>query len=440
MKTRVGYFRWGIALLLGFGIVINYLDRVNITVGATPLIQEFHISKVELGVIFSSYLWSYTLLQIPIGTLLDRIGIKWLMRVGTFLWSVATLLTAVVSGLGLIILARILLGVAEAPAFPGASKATGYWFPIKERGLATSSFDAAAKFSNVIGIPVTAAIVSVGGWRAGFYYTAAISLIYAFIFWFFYRDPKESKVSKEEYDYIVEGGAQPEVSTVGNSGRSLLYLLGQRKVWAMTLGFAAYGYSFYLYLTWLPGYLETALHMSVLKSGIYSIAPWAVATLTDIFIGGWLVDRLIARGFDQTKVRKSFITAGLLMGVFAIGAAFTTDPNIAIIWISIALGGLAFFAPVGWSLPAIIAPKGTVGTTGSIMNCANNLAGIIAPIAAGYIFDTTHSFSLNFIIASVILILGILCYLLLIGKIEQIPSPFEEVLPIDDTTEQTKTA
>jgi MFS family permease len=180
--------------------------------------------------------------------------------------------------------------------------------------------------------------------------------------------------------------------------------------------------------------------MSVLKSGIYSIAPWAVATLTDIFIGGWLVDRLIARGFDQTKVRKTFITAGLLMGVFAIGAAFTTDPNIAIIWISIALGGLAFFAPIGWSLPAIIAPKGTVGTTGSIMNCANNLAGIVAPIAAGYIFDTTHSFSLNFIIASVILILGILSYLLLIGKIEQIPSPFDEVRPIDDTTEQAKTA
>lgn len=439
MKTRVGHYRWGIALLLGFGIVINYLDRVNITVAATPLLQEFHISNTELGIVFSCYLWSYTILQIPIGTLLDRIGIKWLMRVGTLLWSLATLMTAIVSGLGLVIVSRILLGVAEAPAFPGASKATGYWFPIRERGLATSTFDAAAKFSNVIGIPITAAIISAWGWRAAFYYTAAISLVFAILFWIFYRDPKESKVSKNEYDYIVEGGAQPEVSTAGNSGRNLLYLLSQRKIWAMTLGFAAYGYSFYLYLSWLPGYLETSLHMSVLKSGFYSIAPWTVATLTDIFIGGWLVDRLIARGYDQTKVRKTFITIGLLMGVAALGAAFTTNPNIAIIWISIALGGLAFFAPVGWSLPAIIAPKGTVGTTGSIMNCSNNLAGIIAPVAAGYIFDTTHSFSLNFIIASVILILGILCYLLLIGKIEQLPSPFEERSP-EEQSEQAKSA
>src|SRR5690348_16002590 len=126
VKKRVGGLRWAIAILLGIGIIINYFDRLNISVAAGPLTQEYHLSATQLGFILSSYLWTYTLLQIPIGALLDKIGIKWLMRIGTVIWSIATFMTAIVSGYGLIILSRFLLGIAEAPTFPGASKATGY--------------------------------------------------------------------------------------------------------------------------------------------------------------------------------------------------------------------------------------------------------------------------------------------------------------------------
>lgn len=424
MQMRVGRLRWAIAILLGVGIVVNYLDRVNISVATKPLEQQFHLSAGEMGIVLSAFLWSYALLQIPIGALLDKVGVKWLVRLGTLLWSLATLMTAIVSGLGLIILSRIILGIAEAPAFPGASKATGYWFPLRERGLATSAFDAAAKFSNVIGVPIVAIAVSVWGWRAGFFLTAALSFLYFIVFWLLYRDPRESKqLSKEEHTYIVEGGAQQEGAVEGNPLSNLGFLLRQRKVWGLTLGFMAYGYSFYLFLTWLPGYLQTALHMSVLKSGIYTIVPWIVATITDIVIGGWLVDVLIKRGNDPTRVRKGLITIGMILGLAVIGAAFTTNPNIAIVWISIALGGLAFAAPIGWSIPGLIAPKGTVGSVGSIMNFFNNVAGIIAPIVAGFVFDRTGSFAVNFLIAGVILVIGILCYVFLLGRIEQIQAP-----------------
>jgi len=227
--------------------------------------------------------------------------------------------------------------------------------------------------------------------------------------------------------------------TLGNCNplANLGFLPRQPKVWGLTLGFMAYGYSFYLFLTWLPRYLQTALHMTVLKSGFYTIIPWVVATLTDIFIGGVLVDVLIKRGYDPTKVRKTLITVGMIMGIAVIGAAFTTDPNIAIIWISIALGGLAFAAPIGWSIPALIAPKGTVGTVGSFMTFFNNIAGIIAPIAAGFIFSGTGSFAINIIVTGVILILGILCYLLLLGKIDQIQGPSKDV---GEITEMRETA
>jgi MFS transporter, ACS family, D-galactonate transporter len=441
VRSRIGNVRWGIAILLGIGIVINYFDRVNISVATKPLEGEFHLSAGEMGLILSSFLWSYALLQIPVGTLLDRIGIKWLMRWGTILWTIATFMTAVVSGLGLVILSRILLGIAEAPAFPGASKATGYWFPLNERGLATSSFDAAAKFSNVIGVPLVAGAVTVWGWRAGFFLTGILSLLYAALFWVAYRNPSQSHaLSQEERNYIVQGGAQPETGETGSILSSLGFLLRQPKVWGLTLGFMAYGYSFYLFLTWLPGYLETALHMSVLKSGFFTIIPWIVATATDIFIGGWLVDWLIKRGYDSTLVRKTLLAIGMLLGIAVVGAAFTTSPTVAIIWISIALGGLAFAAPIGWSIPAIIAPRGTVGTVGAIMNFFNNIAGIAAPIVAGFLFQSTGSFAVNFIIAGVILVLGILSYLFLLGKIEPISWPYTKVPPAERPAQERRTA
>jgi ACS family D-galactonate transporter-like MFS transporter len=421
-----GRIRWTIAALLFVGVLINYFDRVNLSVAAKPLEAAYGLSAAQYGIILSSFLWSYALLQIPVGQLLDSIGVKWLMRVGTILWSLATFMTALVSGMGLIILARVLLGIAEAPAFPAASKATGYWFPLSERGLATSSFDAAAKFSNVIGVPLVAWAVTVWSWQGGFWVTGILSVLFAVAWWIWYRDPQEKKsLTREEYDYIREGGAQTEGATQTNAFANLGFLLKQRKIWGMTIGFAAYGYSFYLLLTWLPGYLQKTYHMSVLTSGWYTIIPWAVATVTDIVIGGWLVDRLIASGREPTRVRKTLIVIGMLMGLFVVGAAFTRDANVAIFWITLGLAGLAFAAPIGWSIPALVAPTGTVGVVGSIMNFFNNVMGILAPIVTGFIVAGTGSFAAGFIVAAVVLAIGIICYVALLGRIEQIQAPTE---------------
>ena len=419
-----GNVRWTIAILLFIGIVINYFDRVNLSVAAKPLQSAYGLTAVQYGIILSSFLWSYALLQIPIGPLLDSFGVKWLMRVGTILWTIATFLTAIVSGMGLIILARVLLGIAEAPAFPGASKATGYWFPLSERGRATASFDAAAKFSNVIGVPIVAWAVTVWGWRGGFWLTGVLSAIFAVAWWVWYRDPREkTNLTEAEHAYIRAGGAQAEGVPSENIFSSMRFLLKQPKIWGMTIGFAAYGYSFYLLLTWLPGYLQKTYDMTVLASGWYTIIPWAVATVTDLVIGGWLVDRLIAAGHEPTRVRKTLIVIGMLMGLFVIGAAFTRNPNIAIFWITLALAGLAFAAPIGWSIPALVAPTGTVGSVGAIMNFFNNVMGILAPIVTGFIVAGTGSFAVGFIVAAVILAIGILCYVVLLGDIEQIQMP-----------------
>lgn len=431
---RIPNRRWAIGVLLGIGVLINYFDRINLSVAAPQMKEAFHLSPGEMGLLFSAFFWPYALLQVPAGLLLDRYGVTRIGRLGAFLWGLASAITVFASGFGGVFAARAVLGIAEAPGFPVSSKATGYWFPRKERALATAIFDAAAKFSNVIGVPLVAVVVVNAGWRWGFGITALLSLAYFIAFLTIYRDPsKDPKLSAEELDYIQQGGATPEGTPGGSVFGMLGYLLTKAKVWGLTIGFAAYGYSFYLFLTWLPGYLVQTMHMSILKSAGFAAIPWAVATATDLLVGGWLIDHLIARGKDETRVRRAVLVTGMLFGLAVFGATQTTNPGWAIFWISIALGGLAAAAPVGWSLPSLIAPKGGVGTIGGIMNFANNLMGVAAPIVTGFIVGATNSFTNAFLVAGVILAVGIVSFVFVMGRIEAIPEP-------EDKTEATARA
>jgi len=419
--------RWWIGVLLGSGILVNYFDRITLSVAAPQLQQEFGLSPAQIGLIFSVFFWSYALLQIPVGVVLDRFGVMPIGRIGAALWSVATALTALASGVGGIITARLLLGIAEAPAFPANAKATGYWFPRSERGLATAIFDSAAKFSNVIGAPLIGLAIVHFGWRGAFWSMAILNLAYFVVFYLVYRDPSaDPRLSAIEYDYIRSGGGAVEGAAATGAGAMLGYLLSTRKIWGLTIGFAAYGYSFALFLTWLPGYLVRELHMSILGSAEYTAIPWIVATVADLVIGGWLIDHLIRGGNDETRVRKTVLVTGMLLGLAVFGAAFTTNPALAIMWISVALGGLAAAAPVGWSIPALIAPKGGAATVGGIMNFVNNLMGAVAPIVTGFIVGVTGSFNGAFLIAGIALLIGIFAYVVLLGRIEPIsdvPTP-----------------
>lgn len=422
--STVPRLRWRIGGLIGAGVLINYFDRISLSVAGPQLQHEFGLSATQLGLLFSGFFWSYALLQIPAGLFLDRFGVTRIGRWGAFLWGLASTITACAGGFVGIFLARLLLGIAEAPSFPANSKATGYWFPRKERAMSTALFDAAAKFSNVIGVPLIALAVVNLGWRWGFGLVAAFSFAFFIAFYLIYRDPSQHPdLSAQEREYITSNGATPEGQLSANPAGMLAYLLGNRKVWGLSIGFAAYGYCFYLFLTWLPGYLVQTMHMSILKSASYAAIPWLCATVADLVVGGWLIDHLISRGHDETRVRKTVLLAGMFFGLAVFGATTTTDPTIAIIWISVALSGLAAAAPVGWSLPSLIAPKGGVGTVGGIMNFANNMMGAVAPIVTGYIVGSTQSFTNAFIVAGVILLVGMASFVFLLGPIEALPEP-----------------
>lgn len=426
--TTVPRRRWRIAFLLGFGVLVNYIDRINLSVAQQSLHDEFGISVVTFGYLLSAYSWTYALGQVPSGVLLDRFGVKLVGRISTLIWSAACFATACATGVGWFFIARLGLGIGEAPTFPANAKAIGYWFPKHERSFATSVFDAAAKFSSAIGIPVIGLALIRFGWRWSFGITGVLSLIYFVLFFFVYRNPShDTGLTTRERQYIVDGGAQPEIARESHPGASLLYLLRNKKVLGLCAGFGAYNYTFYLLLTWLPSYLATELHIDLLHSVVYTAVPWLIATFTDLVFGGWMVDTLIRRGWKDGKVRQFVLIVGTAFGVGIFGAGRAHSPVSALVWISIALAGLAAAAPVAWSIPSLIAPKNSVGRVGGIMNLSSQLAAIAAPIVTGYIVSATGSFKGAFVTAAFFLIAGIAGYLFLLGKIEPIP---EEHQPI----------
>jgi len=417
--------RWRIAVLLGFGVLVNYFDRINLSVAQGALHAEFGITTVTFGYLLSAYSWTYALCQIPVGVLLDRFGVKRVGRIGALLWSVASFSAAAAPGINTFFAARFLLGIGESPTFPANAKAVGYWFPQRERSLATAMFDAAAKFSSAIGVPVLGLLLLHFGWRWSFAATGFASFIYFVLFYLLYRNPSEdARLSHEERAYIRNGGAQPEsAKTVRVAGAPLSYLIRQRKVIGLSLGFSAYNYTFYLLLTWMPSYLASALGIDLLHSVLYASVPWLIATVTDLAIGGVLVDALLQRGWNGSAVRRFVLVAGMIFGVGIFGVAGASSAKVAVFWISFSLAGLAAAAPVAWSIPSLIAPRESVGRIGGIVNFFSQITAIAAPIITGYIVHLTHSFKGAFVVAAVFLVIGIGGYAFLLGKIEPIPEP-----------------
>lgn len=415
--------RWSIAYLLGLGVLISAADRITISVCSDALHQEFGLDKAGFGLLSGLFSMTYALCQIPIGLILDRYGVALVGRVATFLWGTVCVCTALAPNIACLSLARASLGIAECSGFPRSAKGIGYWFPTHERGMATAIFETMVKAANVLAVPLEALLVTSCGWRCAFIVNAIISFLYFALYFFFYRDPsKHPMLSADERAYIVGGGSQPEgTGTITHFGERLKHFLRQTKIWGLTIGFSSYGYGFGMLSVWLPTYLENTFHIPLIRAALYAVIPWSVATVCGLLIGGRLVDRLIARGHSVTTVRKGAMLAGLGLGTILSVAGFTDNLFVAIFCIAVALGGLAFHGTVAWTIPGLIAPKGNLATIGGIMNTFMNLTAFAAQVITGFIAHQTNSFTLAFALAGALPIVGIVSYLTLLGKIEQLP-------------------
>ncbi|MDQ8708091.1 MFS transporter [Streptomyces sp. LHD-70] len=425
--SRVGRMRWKIAGVLGIGSFVNYIDRVNLSVAAPDIMRDFDISAAQMGILSSAFLWTYALLQMPIGAVIDKIGVRWVNRLGVTLWALASFLAAAASGLGLVIIARLILGIGEAPSVPAAWKAIGQWFPKQERGTATAIFDGASKLSNVLGIPLMAFLVTAFSWHAAFIFTGVLSVLFLVIWWRLYESPEQARanghLTTQEYALLKDGGAEDQGARTSGSLAGLGYLLRRRKTWGLALGFSSYTYAYYVLLTWLPAYLERQFDVNLLKGGLYTMIPWLVAVIAQFLIAGVLMDRWIARTGQATRVRRIVLISSMLASLAVVGAAYADSIVVAITFLSIGAAGLAVSVPAGSSIVSLIAPHGYTGTMGGIVNFVANTIGIAAPIVTGIVVDTTGSFAWAFIATGIVILAGIGSYTLLLGRIDRIDAP-----------------
>ncbi len=396
--------RWTIVGLLFTASVINYLDRAAISFALPLISKDFHLTPATKGLLLSSFFWSYSLMQIPIGWSADRFNLRWLYAGAFALWSLAQGLTGLADSLAVLIGFRILLGIGESIYLPGGTKIVSLLFDAKDRGLPSGLFDFGTRTGLVLeGVLVPWLLVR-HGWRHTFLLLGFAGLLWIVPWlWIFPRRMQHVRPG-------VTAPPSPIVSRVQWSGLLNRNLLG------ICLGFFCFDYYWYVLVTWLPDYLVTVRHLTIVQAGFYASLAFFTFGIAEP-IGGWIADTLIRKGWNETRTRKGIATGAFFMGLLLIAAMRSTNTPMAIgLLIGASLVGLAT-----GNLLVILqccAPFEKIGIWTGAENFAGNLAGIIAPLVVGLLIKRSGSYVPGFEVASIVLLVGLLAYWLIVGELK----------------------
>ena len=363
----------GLLLLAG---VTNYTDRVALSV-ANPLIRaDLHLDAAQMGLLLSAFIWAYALAQLPTGALVDRLGPRRLLTVAMLLWSAAQAAAGLAGNAAQFAVARIALGVGEAPQFPVGATVVRSWFAPRQRGLATGVFNSASTLGPALAPPLVTALMLASGWRVAFALMGAAGLVVAGLWAGLYRERRTP--------------AARVAGPLGVTGRRGLF--ASPTLWAMMLGNAGSGYMNWFYAAWLPGFLEIQRHVSVPKTGWLAAIPFAFGVLGSL-TGGWLCDRLARAGLSPVLSRKLPIVAGMLAGAAFTGLAIGAASDVwAVSAVSAAIFASNLAGAAIWALASTAAPADAVGAVGGAQNFGGLVGGAIAPIVTGYLVQASGGF------------------------------------------------
>lgn len=398
--------RWPLGLLLFTGMVVCYAQRGALSVAAPAMVREMGISRATMGVLLSAFFWTYSFLQVPAGWFVDRLGVKRAYAVGYGLWSVASAVTGFVASRTALVAVRMLVGVGQAVAFPASARVVVDWFPEKERGTVTAVYLTGVRIGQALVGGLGTLVLAAWGTRI-FFLVAGVAPLIWLLFWIQVLGRREGTT------YAAAAGkatSRPPVPFLAS-----LALLRQRTVVGIFLGFFAYDYAWFVYVSWLPGYLALERHFGPREMALYSSAPY-VAMSVVILLAGAASDGFIRRGHSEIRVRKVFISAGLLVACLIVPAGLVEDEITAVWLLTISLCGLGIASASTWTLTQAVCPKEVVGAASGIQNFGGNLGGILAPALTGYIAHVSGSFALALGLTGIILVGGILAYCFLISR------------------------
>ncbi|WP_158929544.1 MFS transporter [Acidisphaera sp. S103] len=382
-------------LLLFFLITINYADRIALSIGAAPIAAEFHISPVGMGFLFSCFLWSYVLCLIPWGMITDRIGIRAVGGIGIALWSAATVLTGFAPGLAWLFGARLAMGAGEASAFPAAGRAVREWVPASEYGLASMLVISGGYAGPAIGSVLFGWFATSLGWRGGFVALGCIGFLWLLASLMWFRKPSSS-------------ASNPAPAPVDHRPSGLRALLASSTMWGLLLTQGACVYSHYLFLTWLPSYLQLTRHLTILKTGLFSAIPFAVTVICSLAIAA-LSDRLLRGRDGRTGQRRLMVAGMMLVSTVVLLTPLVTNIWLILVLVTVSLTGTSAATGLNAALLTDLLPSSSnAGTANSVLVVGGNAFGMLAPIVTGYVIASTGHYDAAWVISGALLIAGMI--------------------------------
>jgi ACS family D-galactonate transporter-like MFS transporter len=415
--------RYCIAAMLFISVVINYLDRANLSVAAPQLAKDLGFDDAQKGYILAAFGWTYAALQVPGGWLVDKIPPRILYPVAIALWSLATIGLGFVGSVAGLIGLRLLVGALEAPSYPINNRVVTTWFPERERATAVGFYTSGQFVGLAFLSPVLYALQQAFGWQMVFLVTGGVGVLWAAVWYALYREPKDFRAANAaEIAHIRDGGGAVDLAATQKTRAAfrwndLATVVGHRKLWGLYLGQFCLTSTLWFFLTWFPTYLVDFRGMDFIKAGMLGSVPF-LAAFAGVNCSGILSDRLVRAGWSLGMARKLPIITGLLITSSIVGANYVESPALVIAFMSLAFFGNGL-ASITWSLVSAIAPERLIGLTGGMFNFVGNLASVSVPIVIGYLVKG-GDFAPAITFIAMTAMAGAICYGFVVGKVERI--------------------
>lgn len=379
--------------------LIMFVDRVNIATAGPLMRTDLGLSNTQLGLAFSAFAIPYAAFQLVGGWIGDRWGARLTLGACCAMAALATVLTGAVGGFASLFAVRLALGFAEGAAFPTATRAMSAWIPARDWGFAQGVTHSFGRIGNAVTPPMVAALLLYVSWRQSFVIVGLASLLWFFAWvWYFRNDPGEHRGVGEG-----ELAALPKQAT--GARPAIPWLRLARRIWPVTLVDFCYGWTLWLFLSWIPAFFFENYHLNLQSSAMFSGAVLLAGVAGDT-AGGILTDRLLRRTGRLRLARRSVIVAGFT-GAFVFLCPVVLFHDLAITTVCLSLA--FFFAElvVGpiWAVPMDIAPR-YAGTASGMMNFGFGLAGLVSPSSFGYLVDRTGSWVVPFVGSMALLVAG----------------------------------
>jgi ACS family glucarate transporter-like MFS transporter len=400
--------RYWIALMLFSLAMINYIDRVTLSFAAAPISKEFGLSPVALGYLFSSFLWTYTIFLIPMGMLVDRFGARRVAGFGLGLWSAATAATGIAWSFPSLLATRLLMGAGEATSNPSGARVVREWIPASERGITNAIFNSGSYAGPAICALAAGPIMAALGWPALFFTAGGIGFVWLLCWLIWFAPPEEASwLGDEERQKILnERGARKVDFAASAPKTGLLNLLRKGPtLWGLALTQGCNVYCQYLFLTWMPSYLQNEKGLAFAKTGFYAAVPYAIAVVLCIIVGR-VSDQLL-KGDTGGGKRRYMIAFAMLLAAIILFAPLVESVWVILGLIAISLTGVASTTSLNFALlNDLLRKPQDVGVAMGFLVVGGNIFGLMAPIVTGYVVAETGHFDRAFMIAGLLLVVG----------------------------------